>query len=89
MTLGCDTNYTIQAQTLVTFNRHIFHDSRHICMRFRTDGIKVMSHVFSGNKQMIKFAKVVRCPQLVYIPCKLGIWDINKVIVIIIIIIIP
>ena len=31
-------------------------DIRHLCALLRTDGIKVMSRVFSGDKQVIKFA---------------------------------
>ena len=35
----------------------IIHDTCHLCTRFRIDGIKAMSHGFSGGKQNIKFAK--------------------------------
>ena len=32
------------------------HDTRHLCTRFRIDGIKAMSRGISGGKQKIKFA---------------------------------
>ena len=34
----------------------LVHDTRHLCRCFRTDGIKAMSRVISGNKQAIKSA---------------------------------
>ena len=34
----------------------LFHDNCHLCMRFRTDGIKAMSRGISGGKQVLKFA---------------------------------
>ena len=34
----------------------LIHDTRHLCTRLRTDGIKIMSRGFSGGKQTIKFA---------------------------------
>ena len=34
----------------------LIQDTLHLCMRFTTDGIKVVSHAFSGGKQVIKFA---------------------------------
>ena len=34
----------------------ITRDTRHLCTRFRVDGIKAMSRGFSGAKQIIKFA---------------------------------
>ena len=61
--MSYDTNYTIKAQTLVTLDRPFsrFPPYLHaLAMRFRIDGIEVMSHVFSGSKQVIKFAKVAR-----------------------------
>ena len=33
----------------------LIHDARHLCTRLRTDGIKAMSHGFSGGKQVINF----------------------------------
>ena len=33
----------------------LIHDSRLLCLRLWTDGIKAMSHDFSGDKQRIKF----------------------------------
>ena len=32
------------------------HDTRHLCTRFRADGVKAMSRGISGGKQVIKFA---------------------------------
>ena len=34
----------------------LIHDTRHLCTRLRTDGIKVMSRGFSEGKHVIKFA---------------------------------
>ena len=34
----------------------IIHDARHLCTRFRIDGIKAMSCGISGDKQVLKFA---------------------------------
>ena len=34
----------------------LIQDTPHLCMRFTTDRIKVVSHGFSGGKQVIKFA---------------------------------
>ena len=34
----------------------LLHDTRHLCTRLRTDGIKAVSRGFSGGKQVIKFA---------------------------------
>ena len=34
----------------------IIHDARHLCTRFRIDGIKAMSRGISGGKQKVKFA---------------------------------
>ena len=34
----------------------LIHDARHLCTRSRIDGIKAMSHGFSGGKQVTKFA---------------------------------
>ena len=38
------------------FTAHLIHDTWHLCMRLRTDGIKAMSCGFSGGKQVIKNA---------------------------------
>ena len=35
------------------------HDTTHLCRRLRTDGIKIMSHSFSGGKQVIQFANAI------------------------------
>ena len=32
--------------------------TRHLCMRFRIDGIKAMSCGISGSKQVLKFASI-------------------------------
>ena len=32
-----------------------FHNTRHLCRRFRTDGIKAMSRGISGGKEVIRF----------------------------------
>ena len=51
-----------QKMVIAKFSSSIFrcraniHDIRHFCMRFRIDGIKPMSRVLSGGKQVIKFA---------------------------------
>ena len=34
----------------------LIHDTRHLCTRLRTDGIKAMSRGFSGGKQVINFS---------------------------------
>ena len=34
----------------------LIRDTRHLCARLRTDGIKIMSRGFSGGKQVIQFA---------------------------------
>ena len=34
----------------------LIHNTCHLCLRSRTDGIKAMSHGFSGGKQVIKSA---------------------------------
>ena len=34
----------------------LLQDTRHLCTRLRTDGIKAVSRGFSGGKQVIKFA---------------------------------
>ena len=34
----------------------LIHDTRHLCTRFRIDGIKAMSRGISGDKQVIAFA---------------------------------
>ena len=36
----------------------LIHDTRHLCTRFRTDGIKAMSSGISGGKQVMRFAKM-------------------------------
>ena len=38
------------------FTAHLIHDTWHLCMRLRTNGIKAMSCGFSGGKQVIKNA---------------------------------
>ena len=36
------------------FTAHLIHDTWHLCMRVRTNGIKAMSRGFSVDKQLIK-----------------------------------
>ena len=38
------------------FTAHLIHDTWHLCMCLRTNGIKAMSCGFSGGKQVIKNA---------------------------------
>ena len=46
---GLGTNLGVNAIDLL-------HDTRHLCTRLRTDGIKVVSCSFSGSQKVIKFA---------------------------------
>ena len=36
----------------------LIHDTRHLCTRFRIDGIKAMSSGISGGKQVMRFANM-------------------------------
>ena len=36
----------------------LIHDTRHLCTRFRFDGIKAMSTGISAGKQVMRFAKM-------------------------------
>ena len=42
----------------------LIHDTRHLCMRFRIDGMKAMSRGISEGKQKIKFANARNCRRL-------------------------
>ena len=42
----------------------LLHDTRHLCMRFRIDGMKAMSRGISEGKQKIKFANARNCRRL-------------------------
>ena len=42
----------------------LIHDTSHLCTRLRTDGIKVMSHGFSGGKQVINFSNTINRGQV-------------------------
>ena len=46
---GLGTNLGVNAIDLL-------HDTRHLCTRLRTDGIKAVSRSFSGGQKVIKFA---------------------------------
>ena len=44
----------------------LIHDTRHLCTRLRTDGIKAMSRGFSGGKQVKKSANTSNRGRVVY-----------------------